>query len=167
MTTLPVFQHASPWHSIRLLVFNRQLLINTAVSHGMAVNLESKDILASYEAKKYPPPGWEIEAIANASHAIDKLSKALWSTFVAVLVVALLAIIIAYSAGILAPNLPIAVGKVTSAAGGFLAGWATLFALGTPVRSWKGKALPELIHPKIFTALFIPGLLLAFIGQLW
>jgi hypothetical protein len=167
MTTLPVFQHASPWRSIRLLLCNRQLLINDAVSHTMAVNLESEDILKSYKAETYPSLGWEIDVTANASHAINKLSKALWSSFFRVLFVALIAIVIAFLFGLLAPNLPIAWSKVVSAIGGFLAGWATLFALGTPIETYSGKTLPELMHPRIFTALFIPGLLLSFLGQIW
>jgi hypothetical protein len=133
----------------------------------MAVNLEPKDMLASYVADTYPTPGWEIEEIDKASHAIAKLSKALWSSFVGVLFVALIAIVIAFLSGLLAANLPIAWSKVVSALGGFLAGWGALFALGTPIETNKGKTLPELMHPKIFTALFIPGLLLSFLGQIW
>ena len=58
-------------------------------------------------------------------------------------------------------------GKVLGAAGGFLAAWATLFALGGFWRSWDGEALHELVHPKLFALLFLPGVFLAAIGQLW
>lgn len=166
MTTSTQFLHVPPWRALRLFVCDRQGFVSAAVNHGMAVNLESPSQLAHYQAGTYPT-GWEIEAKANASRATDELCQALWSSFIAVLVVTLLAIAIAYSAGLLAPSLPIAMGKLTNAIGGFLAGWATLFALGTPTETYDGRTLPELIHPKIFTALFIPGLFFAFIGQLW
>ncbi len=167
MSNSHIFQQASPWRSIRLLIFNKQLLINDTVSHTMAVNLESKEALKSFNAGTYLTPSWEIEAIAHASQAINKLSKSLWSSFFKILFVALIAIVITFLFGLIAPNLPIAWSKVVSALGGFLAGWATLFALGTPIETYSGKTLPELMHPKIFTALFIPGLLLSFLGQIW
>ncbi len=167
MAISPVFQHASPWRTLPLLVFDRQCFVNAAVNHGMAVNLESPDLLSKHKAGTFPTQGWEIEAEATISRSTDKLRQALWSSFIAVLVVTLIAIVITYSAGLLAPSLPIAVGKLTGAIGGFLAGWATLFALGTPTETYDGRTLPELVHPKVFTALFIPGLFFAFIGQLW
>jgi hypothetical protein len=133
----------------------------------MAVSLESKDHRDAYCAGAYPSTGWEVEAEAAASRSTDELYRAVWSSFIAVLLVALLSIALVSLAGLIATNLPIAIGKVTSAIGGFLAGWATLFALGTPARTWKAKSLPELVHPRIFSLLFLAGLFFAFLGQLW
>jgi hypothetical protein len=166
MTTSTDFFHVPAWRAVRLFVCDRQGFVSAAVNHGMAVNLESPSQLAHYQAGTYPV-GWEIEARANASHKTDELCQAIQSSLITALVVTFIAIILAFTLSLIAINLPIAWGKVVNAIGVFFAGWATLFALGTPVRSWKGKSLPESIHPKIFIGIFVPGLLLSSLGQLW
>lgn len=132
----------------------------------MAVNLEAPDLLALWRSGTFPQAGWEVEAEEAALRATSELCRAIGSSLLIVSLAALLALVVVASAGLIALNLPFVIGKVVSALGGFLAGWATLFALGTPVRTWKGRSLTELVHPKVFTALFIPGFFFAFIGQL-
>lgn len=122
---------------------------------------------AAYQAGIYPTPGWEVLAEQQASMSTTELYRAIWLSF-AIAMLALLATSVAlllYSRFSL--ESPLSVGKVLGAIGTFLGSWATLFELGTPVRTWKGKSLPELIHPKIFISLFVPGLLFIFLGQLW
>jgi hypothetical protein len=166
MSNLTEFHKVSPWRGLQLFIFNRNGFIRAAISHGMAVNLESPGQLAHYQAGTYPK-AWEEDAQASLAIANAELSKAIRTSFMTTLAIALIGITIAFLLGLLATSLPMAWGKIINATGVLLAAWATLFALGTPVRSWKGKTLPELIHPKIFIAIFIPGLLLSFLGQLW
>jgi len=133
----------------------------------MARNLTAADLAASYKAGTFPPPGWEQVARADARQGMEEIRTALWRAFATVTFTTFLAVALLWVAGNVSSNLPVAWGKVLSVAGGFLAAWATLFALGGFWRSWDGEALHELVHPKLFALLFLPGTFLAAIGQLW
>jgi hypothetical protein len=78
-----------------------------------------------------------------------------------------LALVVALLFGRVAPDRPIDWAKFLSLAGGVLAGWATLFELGGYVATFSGEQLHEVVHPVLFRALFLPGLLLAGLGQVW
>ena len=149
------------------LAFNRRRFVRVAVEHNLAVELESPDFRDAYVAGTYPLKAREVVLEELLSRSTDQLCRSILSSFVAVLVVSLLALLAASLSGVVAPSLPLAVGKVASSFGGFLAGWATLFALGTPLRTIKEKTLPELVHPKVFSLLFVLGLFFAFLGQIW
>lgn len=80
----------------------------------------------------------------------------------------LIGVVIASVLGKVDPSLPVAHGKVLSTVGGMLAAWATLFELGGYVDdSFSGETLDELVRPMLFRAIFLPGLVVATIGQLW
>ena len=133
----------------------------------MAIDLEAPDLAAKHRAGKFPLPNWEQSAQANALQGLKELRSALRSSFGAAAGTSLVAVAILLLTGNISPHLPIAWAKVLSAVGGFLAAWATLFALGGIWRSWEGIALHELVHPKLFCLLFIPGTFVAMVGQLW
>lgn len=164
---VPPYIHATPWRSLVVLLLSRRAFIRRAVSHSMAVNLEAPDLRARHHDGTYPSPGWAASARQQASDATAELCRAVWWSFAILVLVSLAASGVLFLVGKLEPDLPISASKALGAVGAFLGGWATLFALGTPVRTWKGKSLPELVHPKIFISLFVPGLLFALLGQLW
>ena len=161
------FERAPLWPALIALFLNEEKYLNLAISHGMAVNLEATDLAAKYKAGAFPSPGWEKDARALARQGREELLTAFRSAFAALVATTFLAIASLWIAGNISPNLPVAWAKVLSAAGGFLAAWATLFALGGIWRSWDGVALHELVHPKLFELLFLPGTFLAIVGQLW
>ena len=82
-------------------------------------------------------------------------------------VVTALALAALWTVGRLSFDLPIAWPKLLSGVGAFLIGWSALYELGEFWKSWDGVALHELVRPKVFMLLFLPGMLFAIIGQLW
>ena len=161
------FRHADPWRALATLARSRSDYVALAMSHGMAVNLEKPDLRKLHTEGAFPRPGWEGEAREDATRAMHSLLSALLNSFLALTVVAIAAIVVLLLRGAIAPDLPVSWPKVLGTAGAFLAGWATLFELGGLSETWSGRSLNEMVHPKIFTALFVPGAFLAFLGQLW
>lgn len=161
------FKRAPLWPALIALFFREEKYLNLAISHGIAVNLEAAHQAAAYKVGTFPPSGWEQNARVVARQGREELLSAFCSSFAALAATTFLAIASLWIAGNISPNLPVAWAKVLSAAGGFLAAWATLFALGGIWRSWDGVALHELVHPKLFKLLFVPGTFLAIVGQLW
>ena len=161
------FKRAPLWTALVALFVNEDKYLDLAFSHWMAMNLKAPDLAASYRAGSFPGPGREQEARADSRQGMRELRTALLRAFAAVALASCLAVFVLWVAGNISPSLPTAWGKVLSAAGGFLAAWATLFELGGIWRSWEGEALHELVHPKLFALLFLPGTFLALMGQLW
>ena len=128
--------------------------------------MKSPDLLAGFNAGTFPPLGWEVEARRNANEAAEKLLRALGGTLLMITSALVLALGVLWASGKLSPDLPVSWSKVLSTAGGFLAAWATLFELAGVPQTWSGESLHEEIHPAIFCAIFLPGLLLAFLGQM-
>ena len=133
----------------------------------MAIELESPDRLEAFKNGTYPRQGWEQDALQKVNDAADIIRHAIWSSFVAVAITAVVAIAIAFSFGKVAFELPLSWPKLFSLLGGFLAAWATLMELGGFIKTYSGQTLPELIHPVFFRLLFIPGTLLVMVGLLW
>jgi hypothetical protein len=161
------FERAPLWPALIALFFNEEKYLDLAMSHGMAVDLEAADLAAKYKAGTFPKPGWEEDARVLARQGREELLSAFRSSLVVLVAITFLAIASLSIAGNISPDLPVAWAKVFSAVGGFLTAWATLFALGSIWRSWDGVALHELVHPKLFKLLFLPGVFLAIVGQLW
>ncbi|MES2160478.1 MAG: hypothetical protein V4476_04935 [Pseudomonadota bacterium] len=82
-------------------------------------------------------------------------------------IVGLLALGFAVIMGAVGVSLPLHYGHFLGFVGAFLAAWATFFELGGPrLASYDGETLCELIHPKIFRTIFLPGALLSLTGVL-
>jgi hypothetical protein len=147
-------------------VFARKRYLQLAVRHGMAINLEARDLRESYEKGQFPKEGWEKEALDGAAEAAMQVQGHLISSFLFILLGALVAVSIGIFVGSLSIQLPIDAAGVIAFGGTFLVGWATLMELGGGFRTWSGEALHELIHPFLFKVLFVPGVALLFVSLL-
>jgi hypothetical protein len=158
------FKRANTYQAVFFFLFARKKYISLAVNHGMAVNLEDPDLRRRYQEGLFPPEGWERESSANAIEAAKQVSKGLWGSFLAILIVAVIASLAGYMKGTI--NLAFAFdhGKALSYVGTFFASWATLMELGGGLATFSGEALHELIHPTMFKLLFIPGVCLLLLG---
>jgi len=161
------YKRLSPWAAVRALLLSHDRYIALAVEHEMAVNLEAPDLLARFRQGAFPEPGWETEARRSAESGREEILKALRNSFVSLLVLSLCAVGLFLVNGKVSPFLPVAWSKVLSVVGGFLAAWATLFELGGLSQTWSSQAAHELVHPRLFALLFLPGTFLALLGQLW
>ena len=163
----PPYKRAPHWASVGVFFFNKQKYLDLAVSHGMAINLEAPDLAKKFHDGTFPPPGWEKRDRADASNGRSDLLRALRHSLYAMSIVTALALTVLWVAGKVNFDFPIAWPKVFGGTGTFLIGWSALFELGEYWKSWDGIALHELVRPKLFMVLFLPGVLLATIGQLW
>jgi hypothetical protein len=162
-----MFERQNTALALLAFFFRRSRYVAMAVDHGMAINLEAPDLLAGFHRGTFPQQGWEAEATSRARESAAEVQQALLGTLIMSVSATVLAFLVLFLAGKIAPDLPFALPKFLGAAGGFLAGWATLFELAGVPRTWSGEALHEKLHPLLFCALFLPGLLLALLGQLW
>ncbi|WP_281649027.1 hypothetical protein [Parendozoicomonas sp. Alg238-R29] len=137
-----------------------------AVNHAMALNLESADLRRSYEAGTFPREGWEIEYLENAKQATKNVDRALWVSFLYILICAIIGLTLATYSGKLHYTKPLDHSLLFIFSGTFLSAWATLMELGENMRTWSGECLHELLHPAIFKALFIPGTLFILAGTI-
>ena len=161
------YKRLLPWAAVRALLLSHDRYVKLAVEHGMAVNLEAPDLLARFQQGVFPQPGWETEARRRAEDGRQEILKSLRNSFVSLALLTLCAVGLLLVDGKVSPSLPVAWSKVLSVAGGFLAAWATLFELGGLSQTWSAQAAHELVHPRLFALLFLPGTFLAILGQLW
>lgn len=161
------YSRAPLWLATFALLFDRKRYLELALRHFLAINLEAPDLAAKHRAGLFPPAGWEVSATADARKGMEQIRSALFSAFAKLAGITAATVVLLWFGGQISSELPWAWSKVFSLAGGFLAGWATVFELGGIWRSWEGEALHELAHPKIFIVLFLPGCFLAAVGQLW
>jgi hypothetical protein len=163
----PKFAYAKPWYSLLLLFLNRPRFIELAISHSMAVSLEASDLQRLHSAGKFLKIDWKVDAEKQAKEASKVLYAAFLTSFLWMLAASCLSILVAVLFEKISFELTISISKLLSTIGSFFAGWGTVFQLGTPIASWKGRTLPELVHTKIFLVLFILGVVTAILGQLW
>ena len=149
------------------LFFDRDQYLRIAAEHEVAVSLGSNDYRSSYEKGEYPIPGWESAAVDRARSHMHGLFRGLRQSFALTLAFATAGTVAAVAFGKVDPSWPFAAGKVLSLVGALLAAWATVFELGGYVHTFDGEALHELLHPALFKAMFLPGLAIATVGQLW
>lgn len=161
------FSRASPWHAIWPLLLNRERYLHIAAEHAIAVSLGSADYRASYEKGEYPKPGWESAALEQAKLHMRALFRGLRQSLLLTLAFASIGFVVAFAFGKVDPLLQFSAGKALSVVGALFAAWATLFELGGYVRTWDGESLHELLHPVLFKIMFLLGLGIATIGQLW
>ena len=161
------FSRASPWQAIWPLLLDRERYLHIAAEHAIAVSLKSADYRASFEKGEYPKPDWEPTALEQAKLHMQILFRGLRQSLFLTLAFASIGLVVAFAFGKVDPSLPFAAGKLLSIFGALLAAWATLFELGGYVQTWDGESLHELLHPALFKIMFLPGLGIATIGQLW
>ena len=161
------FSKTEPARALIYLFTDRRRYIDAVVAHEMALNLESPELRKLFEEGKYPKPEWEQEARIEAERRAHRLKTGLFSSVRTTSMIFAAGVGMSLLQGKTHPDLPVDLGKVVSAFGGFLAAWATLFELGGYAETYRGKSLHELLHPLIFRVLFLSGVLLAVVGQLW
>jgi anti-sigma factor RsiW len=148
-------------------LFARQRYLDLALQHNLAINIEAPDMRKMFERGDYPQPDWEGQARATAASHAGQLGSGLWTSLITAAIFLLAGLVAAAMFGELAPDLSFAPAKFISTVGGFLAAWATLFELGGYAETMNGEALHEVVRPVLFKAIFLPGLAIAAVGQLW
>ena len=138
-----------------------------AVSHGMAINLESSDLRRAFDEGKFPRADWRTEARLTAAGHAKELRGGIWTALITTSAFAIAGLVLAAMLGKVHPGFPMDWGKLLSVAGGLLAAWATLFELGGYSETYSGESLHERLRPIFFRAAFLPGLIFATVGQLW
>ena len=164
----PIPRRANVVSATFALLFMRRRYEEMAQQQELWVNVSSEDLRQRYERGDYPNLDWVSESMRRARSGANKLRRGLWSSFWWTCSFLLIGVVIASVLGKVDPSLPVAHGKILSTVGGMLAAWATLFELGGYVDdSFSGETLDELVRPMLFRAVFLPGLVIATIGQLW
>jgi len=158
---------ASPWRSAIALVFQICTYVDTGLAHELAVNLKAKDLAAAHERGEFPKQGWQTEARERICEQATHLRSGLLGSFLVTLAFLATGLALAVVAGKVSPEFPIAIAKLLGVIGGGLAAWATLFALGGYAETYGGEALHEVVHPVLFKCIFLPGVAMAVVGQLW
>jgi len=130
--------------------------LDLAVNHSVWINLKAPDLRADFEKGVYTPNVEEIRESERqrAKDLRSRLRVTLFSTALA----AAIASTIAYAIGSIGFESDFNLRKIFASTGTFLIGWATLFELGTGLVTWSGETLSELVHPKLFQVIFVPGL---------
>tara|TARA_R110001583_G_scaffold193014_1_gene360374 strand:+ start:418 stop:915 length:498 start_codon:yes stop_codon:yes gene_type:complete len=159
-------KHANINLAILLFIFRRQKYLEMAVKHVIDSNLAEPD-----QKKRYDEGTIDIKELKRtfrkqSIRAANDLQKGLCSSFLYILTLTILSVFVAYTKGVIDPSLTINYSKLITYIGVYLASWATLMELGGSFRSWDGGALHELIHPRMFKILFIPGVGLMLYGVL-
>jgi hypothetical protein len=75
------YKRAPLWTALVVLLFDEEKYLDFAVSHGMAVNLEARDLAEKFRAGTFPPPGWEEAARHDAREGRLDLLRALRHSF--------------------------------------------------------------------------------------
>jgi len=157
----------SPWRALLPLLFRRPRYVDLAVSHAVALCLRSSQYRDLHARGEFPSPSWESATRQNLEPAAQKLVRSLAASLFMTAAFVVGALVVAWLLGRVAPDRPLDVGKTLSLVGGSLAGWATLFELGGYVETFSREQLHELLHPVLFRVIFLPGLAIAAIGQVW
>jgi len=160
-------KYAHPLYAAFVLIIDRERYIDLAAPHSLARNLEEADYREKFAAGTWPKAEWVPEQRQAAARNAEQLIAGLCSSFVWTLGCVFLGLLIAFLFGRMSPEMPFAWAKATGILGGFLAAWATLLELGGFSPTYGGKALHEIVRPVIFKALFLPGVSIAAVGQLW
>ena len=158
------YSRGIPHRAALALFLRRDLYLDLATEHEIAVNLEAPDIRSAYDQGEYPKLGWQLEARAGARvNAVQLVSGVRGALFTTTVFVAI-GLLLGFACGRVGLSLPIAEGKWLSTIGGFLVAWATLFELGGYAETYGGEALHDVVRPVLFKSIFLPGLAIAAVG---
>jgi len=153
-----LYKRANVWLAALLFVISTKRYLDLAVNHNIAINLEADDLRKRFYEGSYVPETEEIKALALSS--ITVLRASLRKSFLSVLFTLCCALFIGFYFGRLNSVWPVDWVKVVEIATAFLLMWSTLFELGWGLRTWKGKALHELVHALLFRVIFVSGSLM-------
>ena len=154
---LSLYHRVSLFKAIVLFFVSPERYLDLAVNHSIWVSLKAPDLRGKFESGEYDP---DLDAIRETERRrASDLRSRLLSSLLATVATASIAAIFAYMVGGIDFELGLDLRKVIAASGTFLVGWAALLELGTGLITWSGETLSELIHPKLFQVLFIPGLI--------
>jgi hypothetical protein len=109
----------------------------------------------------------QLEALGHqARESCASLRRRLFTSLWLTLAVCVLALVFGWHVQAIAPSRPFDTLKTCNFIGGALVAWATLFGLGTSKPIWDGDALPDLVAPRLFRLIFLPGVTLLAFGAL-
>ena len=160
-------KRTTPWRALGPLFFARARYIEMAVSHALALCLEKQQFRESYGRGVFPSQAWEAETRTNLGPYGSKLARSFGWSFLLTAAFFVAALAVALLLGRVALDRPLDIGKSLSLLGAFLAGGARLCGVGGYGETFSGEQLHELLHPLLFRIVFLPGLALAVIGQVW
>jgi hypothetical protein len=148
-----------PTHSLKgvwLFFVSRQDYLDAAIEHVVWLNLQAEDLRRKYLEGKFSPPSESDRTLELRRYEI--LRSQFLNSFGQIAFLATLALLIGVYLGLIGVDFKFHPGKGMGFSGTFLVAWAALFELGgSRLASWDGETLSEIIHPKIFQLLFIPG----------
>ena len=151
--------------SICFFFFSKTQYLDSAINHCAYLSLKKDDLRQKYIEGTFDPVSQESKG--RELQRFTVLRKQFWWSFLQMTMIALLALFIGFRLEVINPNLTLHAGKVIVFFGSFLIGWAAIFELGGPsLRSWGSETLSELIHPRLFLLLFIPGIFLLLLAGL-
>jgi hypothetical protein len=144
------------------LFFSKQRYLDAAFAHSVWLELQQEDLQEDRRQKflegTYPSTPDASKNRKRELQRYESLRDQFRDSFIQVASVTVLAALIDISIGSIDGSLSFHPAKGISLLGTFLVAWAALFELGGPrLASWDGKTLSEIVHPKIFQIMFIPG----------
>lgn len=150
------YKPTHPLKGVWLFFVSRQDYLDAAVEHVVWLNLQAEDLRRKFLEGKFSPDSESYRE--NELKRFKGVRKQFWNSFGQIAAIATLALLIGSYLGLIDVDLKFHPGKGMGFSGTFLVAWAALFELGGPrLASWDGETLSEIIHPKIFQLLFIPG----------
>ncbi|MGJ0427988.1 hypothetical protein [Methylobacter sp.] len=159
MTDINQYKPTHPMKGAWLLLTSKRRYLDAAVEHVVWLNLKAEDLRRAFFEGKYVPDSHETRTLEL--QRLESLRDQLLRSFLEVAVVAILALAVGIGTGAIDTDLTVHPGKALAYLGTYLAAWAALFELGGPgLASWGGETLSEVVHPKIFQILFVPGTLM-------
>lgn len=164
---MPMPRTANARRAAAAILFSRERYLELAIEHNLAINIRAADMRALFDRGEYPKTGWEQEERNSAAAHAEQLVSGLRASFLTSLGFLLMGLLAAAALGKVAPSLPFSEAKILSTVGGFLAAWVTLFELGDYAETYSGEAIHEIVRPVLFKFIFLPGLAIAALGQLW
>ena len=141
--------------------------LRIALPHNLAAVLASSDVLAAFNAGRFPSANWQQEQAQVAINRLSQMRKAVLSSAGLTILATGVAVLVAYAMGKLSPDLPIDYGKVANSVGGAFALWAGILAFKAPERTYKGTLLHEVTHSFLVKILFTLGAVAVALGSLW
>lgn len=153
------YYKANTLTAIFCYVFNRTCYLSMAVSHNMAVNLEASDLKKLHDEGKYPTDEKLKETKKNADKSAALLQKKILQSLGWTVLILVVTIAIGYVTKAIHPSLPFNVKYVLSVMGALLLLWGSLLTLGPELKTYKGKALHEVVHSVLKKSLLIMGTL--------
>lgn len=164
---VPPITRVSPWRALGALFLDRERFVRLARDHALALCIEKSQFRDTIANGGFPNAVWETETKNNLAIASNQLVRSFCRSLLLTIVFFAGAIGAAMLLGRISLDQPLDIGKALSFVGAFLAGWATLFELGGYVVTYSGNQLHELLHPVLFRIVFLPGLAIAALGQVW